>query len=74
MAGEKSDDIELDDGFADDTAPADAEPDVVSDAAAKAALIKNALLKRRELDDLIEARNLQRSIREYDYGNARDDD
>jgi hypothetical protein len=29
--------------------------------------VKNALVKRRVLDDLLEERRLQRNLRDYDY-------
>ena len=69
MAGGKSDDIELEDGF-EESGDSDSNADV---AKTNGNSVKNALVKRRVLDDLLEERRLQRNLRDYDY-DLKDDD
>ncbi len=61
MAGGKSDELELEDGFEEN---GDADN---SDEVAKANAVKNSLTKRRVIDELLEERRLQRKLRDYDY-------
>jgi hypothetical protein len=69
MAGEKTEELVVDDGFSEDAVPAESEGEEVS----KASSSKNSLIKRRELDDLLEERKLQRRLREYDYDDDKSD-
>lgn len=67
MAGGKSDELELEDGFEEN-----GESDN-GDEAAKANAVKNSLTKRRVIDELLEERRLQRKLRDYDYDLDDDD-
>lgn len=60
MAGDKTEEFELDDGF-------EEAGDNDNDEAAKAASVKNTLTSRRVIDDLLEERKLRHRLREYDY-------
>jgi hypothetical protein len=62
MAGGKSDELEAEDGF---EGNGDADSDEVAKTNANA--VKNSLIKRRVIDDLLEERRLQRKLRDYDY-------
>jgi hypothetical protein len=66
MAGGKSDDLELEDGFEENG-------DSDSEEVAKANAVKNSLTKRRVIDELLEERRLQRRLRDYDYDLDDDD-
>lgn len=66
MAGGKSDDLELEDGFEENG-------DSDSEEVAKANAVKNSLTKRRVIDELLEERRLQRKLRDYDYDLDDDD-
>lgn len=63
MAGGKSDELEVEDGFEENGGEQD------SDEVAKtnATTVKNSLTKRRVIDDLLEERRLQRKLRDYDF-------
>lgn len=56
-----SEGCELEEGFLEESADAD------NDDVSKAQAAKNALLKRRLLDDVIEERRLSRRLRDYDF-------
>lgn len=58
MAGDKSEEFEQDESFEDSTD---------NDEVAKAAAVKNTLIRRREIDDVLEERKLQRRLRDYDF-------
>jgi hypothetical protein len=60
MAGDKTGEFELDEGF-------EEAADNDNDEAAKATTVKNSLLRRREIDDLLEERKLRHRIRDYDF-------
>jgi hypothetical protein len=60
MAGGKSDELGLEDGFEENG-------DSDNDEAAKANSVKNSLIKRRVIDEMLEERKLQRKLRDYDY-------
>jgi hypothetical protein len=62
MSNGKSEDFELDDAFIDDESG-----DFEGDDVAKAASVKNSLLKRRVIDDILEERRLERKLKDYDY-------
>lgn len=62
MASGKSDDFELDDAFIDDDGG-----DFDGDDVAKSTNVKNSLLKRRVIDDILDERRLQRKLRDYDF-------
>ncbi len=65
MAGDKSEEFELDEGFIEEegtAAPAESDEDV-----AKTNAVKNSLTKRRVIDELLEERRLQKKLRDYDY-------
>lgn len=62
MAGEKTEEFALDDGFSEEAPAAEAEAEV-----SKSSSIKNLLTKRRVIDDLLEERKLLRRLRDYDY-------
>ncbi|RZU45065.1 hypothetical protein EV700_1877 [Fluviicoccus keumensis] len=62
MSNGKSEDFELDDAFIDDEGG-----DFEGDDVAKAASVKNSLLKRRVIDDILEERRLERKLKDYDY-------
>lgn len=66
MAGGKSDDLELEDGFEENN-------DSDSEEVAKANAVKNSLTKRRVIDELLEERRLQRKLRDFDYDLDDDD-
>lgn len=66
MAGGKSDDLELEDGFEENG-------DSDSEEVAKANAVKNSLTKRRVIDELLEERRLQRKLRDFDYDLDDDD-
>jgi len=66
MAGGKSDELEVEDGF-----EGNGEPD--NDEVAKANVVKNSLIKRRVIDELLAERRLQRKLRDYDYDLDDDD-
>lgn len=66
MAGGKSDDLELEDGFEENS-------DSDSEEVAKANAVKNSLTKRRVIDELLEERRLQRKLRDFDYDLDDDD-
>ncbi len=51
----------MEEGFLEDSTEAEHEE------LSKAQLAKNALLKRRQLDDVIEERRLSRRLRDYDF-------
>jgi hypothetical protein len=61
MANAGSQDFELDDSNFEDDAPFDPEE------GSKANNSKNALTKRRLIDDLLEEKRLQRQLKQYDY-------
>jgi len=62
MAGEKSEEFALDDGFSEEAPAAEADTEV-----SKTNNVKNSLTKRRVIDELLEERKLQRRLRDYDY-------
>lgn len=62
MAGEKTEEFALDEGFGDEAPAAETETEL-----SKANNVKNSLIKRRVIDDLLEERKLQRRLRDYDY-------
>lgn len=62
MANGKSEDFELDDAFIDDDG-ADFEGDDVT----KGNSVKNSLLKRRIIDDILDERRLERKLKDYDF-------
>lgn len=63
MAGGKSDELEVEDGFEENGG----EPDSDEVAKTNATTVKNSLTKRRVIDDLLEERRLQRKLRDYDF-------
>lgn len=60
MAGDKSDEFELDDSF-------EEAGDSENDEASKATNVKNTLTSRRVIDDMLEERKLRQRLREYDF-------
>lgn len=62
MSNGKSEDFELDDAFIDDD-----EGGFDGDDVAKAASVKNSLLKRRVIDDILEERRLNQKLKDYDF-------
>jgi hypothetical protein len=67
MASGGSQDFELEDSSFEDEAPFD------GDEGSKAALSKASLTKRRLIDDILEEKRLQRSLKEYDFDDMDDD-
>lgn len=63
MSGGKSDDFELEDSFIDDEGGAGFDSDDVS----KTNSVKNSLVKRREIDEMLEERRLKKKLTDYDY-------
>jgi hypothetical protein len=62
MAASKTEVLAPEDVFNEDAPAAESDKDV-----SKTNNIKNALMKRRVLDDLLEARRLERGLRDYDF-------
>lgn len=62
MSNGKSEDFELDDAFIDDD-----EGGFDGDDVAKTASVKNSLLKRRVIDDILEERRLNQKLKDYDF-------
>lgn len=65
MAGGKSEEFELEEGF--EESSSNSTESEADEAAAKATAVKNSLTKRRVIDELLEERKLQRRLRDYDY-------
>lgn len=61
MSTGKSEDFELEEGFA------ESENNSSDDDVAKTSAVKNSLTKRRVIDELLEERRLQRKLRDYDF-------
>lgn len=68
MAGGKSDELEAEDGF-----EGNGETDNDEVAKTNATTVKNSLIKRRVIDELLAERRLQRKLRDYDYDLDDDD-
>ncbi len=66
MASAGSQDFELEDSSFEEETPFD------GDDSSKAALSKASLTKRRLIDDILEAKRLQRSLKEYDFDDIDD--
>lgn len=62
MAGEKTEEFALDEGFSEEAPAAESDIEV-----SKSNGVKNSLTRRRVIDDLLEERKLQRRLRDYDY-------
>lgn len=65
MAGGKSEEFELEEGF-EESSTNSTESDA-DDGPTKATVVKNSLIKRRVIDELLEERKLQRRLRDFDY-------
>ncbi|MGH8493907.1 MAG: PA3496 family putative envelope integrity protein [Moraxellaceae bacterium] len=66
MAAGKSEEFD-EDGFEDGAAAADSDGDETAKTVVVVAAVKNSPARRREIDELLEARKLQRRLRDYDY-------